>query len=230
VTHAHVNAEFKARCSDPQDAIRRVRAAGARWLSREHQVDTYYRVSEGRLKVRETGSRAELVWYFRPDTLRSKRSDVLLLAFRDASSVKATLARALGVKVVVDKVRRIYIRDSVRVHIDKVRDLGTFVEIEAVGESRTFKRLQNQAEAMAQVLGLRRSDLIRGSYSDLLLAKPLARERQIRMPGSIPPRRTTGPKIPASLEFHTRALRDAGFRKTAVAWRVREFRVLAGVR
>lgn len=167
MTRTHVNAEFKARCLDQRDAIRRIRVAGARWLSKEHQVDTYYRVAEGRLKVRETGSRAELVWYFRSDRLRSKRSWVLMLSLRDAASVKATLARALGVKVVVDKVRRVYIRDNVRVHIDEVQGLGQFVEIESVGTPTEFPRLQRQAEEMAHVLRLQQSDLIRGSYSDL---------------------------------------------------------------
>ena len=169
MTRAHVNAEFKARCPDPRDAIRRVRAAGARWLSKEHQVDTYYRVSEGRLKIRETESRGVLVWYFRGDTLRSKRSDVLILSLPDPGSVKKTLARTLGVKVIVDKVRRVYLRDNVRVHIDDVRGLGHFVEIESVGAAEDFPRLQRQAEEMAHDLGLRPRDLIRGSYSDLLL-------------------------------------------------------------
>jgi adenylate cyclase, class 2 len=169
VARAHVNAEFKARCSDPRDAIRRVRAAGARWFSREHQVDTYYRVAEGRLKLRETGSRAELVWYFRGDTLRSKRSDVLMLRVSDPNSVKEALSRDLVVKVVVDKLRRVYLKDNVRVHIDEVRGLGTFVEIEAVGQAKNFRTLQKQAEDMARILGLRRPDLIRDSYSDLLL-------------------------------------------------------------
>jgi predicted adenylyl cyclase CyaB len=169
VTRAHVNAEFKARCSDPRDVIRRVRVAGARWLSKEHQVDTYYRVAEGRLKVRETGKHDELVWYFRGDTLRSKRSDVLMMSLPDVSSVKATLARTLGVKAIVEKVRRVYLRENVRVHVDDVRGLGHFVEIESVGAVKDFPRLQQQAEEMARVLGLRPNDLIRGSYCDLLM-------------------------------------------------------------
>lgn len=172
MTRAHVNAEFKARCADLQAAIRRVRVAGARWLSREHQIDTYYRVAEGRLKVREAGSRAELVWYFRGDTLRSKRSDVLILTLPEPASVKATLARTLGVRVVVDKIRRIYLRDNVRIHFDEVRELGAFVEIEAVDKPKDFPRLKRQAEEMAGVLGLHPKDLIRGSYSDLLLRTP----------------------------------------------------------
>lgn len=172
MTRAHVNAEFKARCVDLQVAIRRVRAAEARWAGREHQIDTYYRVAEGRLKVRETGSRAEPVWYFRNDTLRSKRSDVLILSLSTPGSIKETLARALGVKVVVDKVRRIYLRGNLRVHFDQVRGLGTFVEIEAVGQPNEFDRLRRQAEEMARILELRRKDLLRGSYSDLLLPPP----------------------------------------------------------
>jgi len=169
VTRAHVNAEFKARCRNLEGAVRRARAAGARWAGREHQIDTYYHLAEGRLKVRESGSWAVLVWYFRGDTLRSKRSDVLLLSLPDPRSVKSTLARTLGVKVVVDKVRRIYLRENVRVHIDQVKGLGDFVEIESVGAATDFPRLKRQAEKMARDLGLRPRDLIRGSYSDLLL-------------------------------------------------------------
>ena len=60
--------------------------------------------------------------------------------------------------------------------------------------------------------------------------RPALKERQARMPGRIPPRRTTGPKIPVSLEAHERALRDAGFRETAVSWEDGGFHVLVGVR
>lgn len=56
------------------------------------------------------------------------------------------------------------------------------------------------------------------------------KERQSRMPGTIPPRRTTGPKTPASFEFHERTLRNAQFRETAVVWQERGFRVLIGIR
>ena len=91
-----------------------------------------------------------------------------MLRVSDDDSVKETLARDLGVKVVVDKIRRIYLKDNVRVHVDEVRRLGQFVEIEAVGQAKDFKKLKSQAEVMARILGLRRSDLVGGSYSDLL--------------------------------------------------------------
>jgi SAM-dependent methyltransferase len=52
--------------------------------------------------------------------------------------------------------------------------------------------------------------------------------RQVRLPGPWPPRRTTGPRTPVSLESHERALQDAGFRETRVIWAQRGFRVLVG--
>lgn len=55
-------------------------------------------------------------------------------------------------------------------------------------------------------------------------------ERRLRMPGKIPPRRTTGPPIPVSLAAHRRALRDAGFQESTVSWQDRGFRVLVGTR
>lgn len=60
--------------------------------------------------------------------------------------------------------------------------------------------------------------------------RDVLRERQVRMPGIIPPRRTTGPRNPVSLEAYERALRDAGFREITVSWQDRGFRVLVGVR
>lgn len=57
---------------------------------------------------------------------------------------------------------------------------------------------------------------------------PYFEARQNHMPGAIPPRRTSGPRAPASVEFHLRALRAARFRDTAVAWRENGFPVLVG--
>lgn len=56
------------------------------------------------------------------------------------------------------------------------------------------------------------------------------RERRVRLPGPVPPRRTSGPKTPAPLESHVEALRDAGFQETVVVWQDQGFRVLVAVR
>jgi len=68
------------------------------------------------------------------------------------------------------------------------------------------------------------------SLTELSTMRVALRRRKSRLPGTIPPRRTTGPKTPASFEFHEQALRGAGFRETAVVWQERDFRVLIGNR
>jgi SAM-dependent methyltransferase len=60
--------------------------------------------------------------------------------------------------------------------------------------------------------------------------RPEFRERQLRMPGAIPPTRNVGPTTPVSFESHERALRAAGFHDTAVIWQDMEMRILIGVR
>jgi SAM-dependent methyltransferase len=56
------------------------------------------------------------------------------------------------------------------------------------------------------------------------------RERQLRLPGPMPPRRTTGPRNPVSLESHQRLLRSAGFRDSRVIWQDGNFRALLALR
>ena len=69
-------------------------------------------------------------------------------------------------------------------------------------------------------------DAVRGDPS----LRVALRERQRRIPGAIPPRRTTGPKSPVPFEAHEEALRSAGFREVIVLWRENGFRALAAVR
>lgn len=57
---------------------------------------------------------------------------------------------------------------------------------------------------------------------------PAFSERCIWMPGTIPPRKTSGPRTPVTLESHERALRNAGFSTTTVTWERRSFHVLVG--
>ena len=71
--------------------------------------------------------------------------------------------------VVVRKRREILLWDNVRIHLDEVDGLGTFLELEAVVDER-----HDEATCHAQVarlmpaLGLAESDLIAASYADLL--------------------------------------------------------------
>jgi adenylate cyclase, class 2 len=61
----HLIVEIKARCSDPEKIRTILRARGARFAGLDHQVDTYFRVSAGRLKLREGKIENALIFYCR---------------------------------------------------------------------------------------------------------------------------------------------------------------------
>ena len=165
------NVELKARVRDLARLRQTAERVATEYLGWQHQIDTYFRCPRGRLKLREIeGQQAQLVGYMRPDATGSKVSDYRLTAVIDAASLKQTLAAALDVLVVVDKQREIFLYQNVRIHLDRVAGLGTFLEFEAVLSGEI-----DQAQGQAQVVFLRGEfsidpgDLLALSYSDLLL-------------------------------------------------------------
>lgn len=95
----------------------------------------------------------------------------------DAEELKATLAGALGVKVVVAKERRLFLWEgNVRIHLDAVEGMGDFIEFEAVAPPGSdLSREQAQVATLHNEFGITDADLIGGSYSDLVLAEDGAR-------------------------------------------------------
>ncbi|HCV82885.1 MAG TPA: adenylate cyclase, partial [Zunongwangia profunda] len=86
---------------------------------------------------------------------------------------KQLLTISNGILTIVDKKREIYFIDNVKFQLDTVKDLGTFIEIEAtdVNKNKSKEDLLNQCEFYMELFKLSESDLISVSYSDLILEK-----------------------------------------------------------
>jgi predicted adenylyl cyclase CyaB len=167
---SHLNIEIKARCNDPA-AIRRIlHERGADFMGLDHQIDTYFQVPRGRLKLREGDIENSLISYSREDQKGPKKSHVSLYPVKDGPAMRDLLSRALDILVVVDKQREIYFIDNVKFHIDAVKDLGSFVEIEAIDREGTLGEsfLHMQCEKYTALFGIRDEDRVAESYSDLL--------------------------------------------------------------
>ncbi|HVZ58090.1 MAG TPA: class IV adenylate cyclase [Chitinophagaceae bacterium] len=167
----HLNIEVKARCQD-QDRIRNyLLGQGAEFRGLDRQVDTYFRVNRGRLKLREGRIENNLIQYERADLEGPKSSHFRLVNVADAHGLKAALTAALGVLVVVDKSREIYYIGNVKFHLDRVEGLGTFVEIEAGNLLADLGagELRQQCDHYLSAFNVQPADLVSVSYSDLLL-------------------------------------------------------------
>lgn len=169
-----LNVEIKARCTDPDHVRAVLDEYNADHKGTDHQVDTYYKVPDGRLKLRRGDIENNLIYYNRADQDGPKTSDIHLVPVEAPKEIEALLIHALGVKVVVDKQREIYFIDNVKFHLDRVEGLdGWFVEIEAIDEDGTIgqKVLRNQCEHYLELFEIEEEDLIATSYSDMLAGR-----------------------------------------------------------
>jgi len=164
------NIEIKARYPDLTKARRIAGDLGAELLDREHQVDTYFRVQSGRLKLRESDMRgAHLIPYRRPDRTGPKRSDYELIAIANPVRIREMLSDILGVIAVVDKIREIHLFNRTRIHLDDVKDLGTFIEFEAMlAEGETDEEGRARVDELLAAFGITADDLIQGSYCEMI--------------------------------------------------------------
>ena len=166
------NVEIKAHCKDPQRIRELLMLLGASYAGRDHQIDTYYRTPHGRLKLRQGNIENALIAYNRADVHDPKQSDILLYKTHDATGLGEILNRMCHVLVVVDKTRDIYFIGNTKFHIDEVKDLGTFVEIEAIDQDGSVDPddLRVQVVEYMNELGISNAHLLTHSYSDMMLA------------------------------------------------------------
>jgi adenylate cyclase class 2 len=166
-----LNVEIKASCADIDKIEKLLHELQAEYHGEDHQIDTYFNTPNGRLKLREGNIENALIHYSRGNQSEPKVSDVTYCKPKPNSGLKEVLATSLGIKIIVDKKRKIFFIDNIKFHVDRVLGLGTFVEIEAIGKDKTMTedKLREQCYEYISLLGIKKSDLLASSYSDLLL-------------------------------------------------------------
>lgn len=168
-----MNLEAKALDPDPEATRRACVQLGASEEGLLRQRDTYFETRSGRLKLREnlSAATAELIAYERPtvDGIRVSRYRRVVVAA--PAETLELLAGALGVSGVVEKERRLFLYRNVRIHLDEVEHLGTFVELEAVLAAADESGTPEERDALHRVtdaLSLHERETVAGSYLDLL--------------------------------------------------------------
>jgi adenylate cyclase class 2 len=166
-----LNIEIKAKTNHSEFIRDYLKTNKAEFRGTDFQADTYFNVSDGRLKLREGNIENNLIYYERQNTLGAKESSFQLVHISDAKSLKEILTKSLGIKIVVRKKREIYFIRNVKFHIDEVEGLGNFAEIEAsdLYADISKEELQKQCDFYLSELKIKEEDLISVSYSDLLL-------------------------------------------------------------
>ncbi|WP_455141651.1 CYTH domain-containing protein [Candidatus Hodarchaeum mangrovi] len=175
---SHINIEFKAKCpnSKKHEEIRHyLEMKGAEFKGIDHQRDIYFKVRKGRLKLRRGNIESSLIYYERENIKDPKSSNIILYHVDKSSqdTLEKLLLKIFDVLVVVEKKRAIYFLENVKFHIDSVNNLGLFIEVEAIDidGSLGVEKIREQCDQYLELFNIDPSNLIKVSYSDLLLAK-----------------------------------------------------------
>jgi len=166
------NIELKAVDADPAATERACRELGALHAGTLAQRDTYFAVSHGLLKLREDteAGAGELIFYLRAREAGLRSSSYWRAPASDPAALRDLLTAAHGVLGVVAKRRRLYLHRGVRIHLDEVEGLGSFIELESV-LAVAGRESPAEARALAEVvaaLGLAGRETIAGGYLELL--------------------------------------------------------------
>src|SRR4051794_17403094 len=162
------NIELKASDPDPERSLAVVLGLGARDRGLLRQRDTYFRVTTGRLKLREEDpGGAVLIQYDRVDADEARESRYRLIPVEEAGTLKAALESSLGVLAVVEKERHLLLWQNVRIHLDRVKDLGDFVELEGVATADSdLAQELDSVTRLTEALEIPPERILRNSYSD----------------------------------------------------------------
>jgi homotetrameric cytidine deaminase len=168
------NVELKARDPDPARTLERALAIGAEQIGEIRQRDTYFAGARGRLKLREQDTDGpplfdELIEYSRPDSIDARTSTYRRVPVADAAPLREALDAAYGADVTVTKRRQLLLWEGVRIHLDDVEGLGTFLELEALGDPGSDLGAEHEKlERLRAELDIEDGDLIARSYADLV--------------------------------------------------------------
>ena len=162
------NYEIKCKITDIAKFRKIIRNESSYLYSKETQTDIYYKVKKGRLKLRIINNEsASLIYYERSDKAKIRTSNYIISRTNDFKQLDDILRSQFNQLTVVSKVRDIFIKDNIRIHLDRVNELGDFLEIEII--YKELSSAKKQMENLIKILNLNKSEFIKHSYSDMLI-------------------------------------------------------------
>lgn len=164
------NIEIKAKVPNLEILRRKVEKLDVKETNEIFQEDTFFKTEKGRLKLRIfSNNKGELIYYVRANSTGPKRSDYFMYKTNEPKILKKILEFALGIRGVVKKKRLLYIVGNTRIHLDEVKNLGSFIELEVV---LSAGQNENEGKVIANdlmaKLDINKKDLIDKAYIDLI--------------------------------------------------------------
>jgi len=164
-----LNLELKIKIDSFDSLIEKLKSINARQDSILLQKDIYYKIPAGLLKLRIENGTKTLIFYNRDEISENRWSDFNLLKIEDYNA-EEFLSRLFEVEEVVVKKRRLFRFNHTRIHLDEVKELGNFLELETlVLNGKTYA--EKKFNEIVRLLNLDLSKQIKKSYKNLIAEK-----------------------------------------------------------
>ena len=163
------NLELKIKLNSFNQVEKYLKEINATHTATLNQKDVYYKSNSGLLKLRIENGNQSIIKYVRDEKSKNRFSNFEVLYFSSGNAEKF-FGELLKVETVVQKKRILYMYNNTRVHLDRVKNLGYFMELETLvlfGKNDAKKRF----DGIVNLLHLHDYLQIKKSYRDLILAK-----------------------------------------------------------
>lgn len=166
----YADISLKARCADPEVIESILAGLNADYQGLDVQTDTYYETAEGRLKHRQGNIENRLIQYKRIPQEVGCKTEVTLYLKNPSSETVAEVCRGKAVLAQVRKARKIFFIGNVKIHLDQIDKLGSFVEIEAIDldGSVGIEVLRQQCDYYKSILQIDDEAIVNQDYIDLI--------------------------------------------------------------
>ncbi|CRK91003.1 CLUMA_CG004691, isoform A [Clunio marinus] len=171
------NIEIKAKLKDEKEFNEKIKIAQEITGQSSGEVivqhDVFFKVPNGRLKLRYERDIAMLVQYSRDDVSGPKLSKFNVLNVSDGPLMEQMLDDSIGTLGVLDKTRHLFIHNGkTRIHLDVVKNNDSNyygMEFEVVMNPEENLDVGNKiAEELMDKFQLSKSQLLEGSYFEIL--------------------------------------------------------------
>jgi len=164
-----VNLELKIKLKSLNPVKKLLTAINAEYMGILNQTDIYYKSTDGLLKLRIENGKESIIKYLRDEKNRDRFSNYQILKFSSGDAA-GFLKDVFNIEAIVKKRRFLYMYNNTRIHLDSVRGLGYFLELETLvlnGKSDARKRFNE----IFTLLKLGRYEQFKKSYRDLIMSK-----------------------------------------------------------
>jgi predicted adenylyl cyclase CyaB len=164
------NIEIKAGIPTVESLLAKVGSLATSGPVTIHQDDTFFNCPSGRMKLRKlSDTDGEMIFYRRADRAGPKESFYVRVPTASPDLLRQALTLGYGVIGRVCKERTLFMVGRTRIHLDRVDDLGDFLELEVVlSENESTEKGLAEAQELLQKLQISADQLVSGAYVDLL--------------------------------------------------------------